>query len=68
MNEVLRDILSAIATEHDPQDWPWTLVTVTFPVVTGAEEIWVPNPIPCSRAAATPKILKVEPVCSGALA
>ena len=65
---MLYDLSSAWEIEQVPQDWPLTLVTVTFPVVTGAEEIWVPRPMPCSSAAATPKILNVDPVCSGALA
>ena len=68
MNEVLSDSSNAWEMEHEPQDRPSTLVTVTLPVVTGADEIWVPRPMPWSRAAATPKILNVEPVCRGALA
>ncbi len=68
MKEVLSESLSACDTEQEPQDCPPTLVTVTLPVVTGDEEIGVPRPMPCSRAAATPKILNTEPVWSGALA
>ena len=68
MKLVLRLILVACWMVHVPHVIPSEFVTVASPVCTGSDEYIRLSGMPCWSAAARPKILNVEPVCTGAFA